>query len=483
MDNTMMKNKFSIVILVFSCLSVMSCGKWLDISPKIEMSTDEAFSTEEGIKDALSGVYVMLKDQSLYGQNLSYGYIENMASLWEVATATTDESFNTHRYNMVTPQIDNMYGKLYNAIVNVNNILQNIETNRDVLKSKNLYEIVKGEGLALRAFLHFDLIRLFGPVPDRTDLGGAKLPYVTTVSSDINLPLPLEQYKAQLFKDLSEAQVYLKNDPILLYSAEALRSPTEFAKLKDLNEFFANRTIRMNYYASKALEARVALWFGEKELAYQSAMVVVNAVNTDGSKKFDIKKSSAAIIGKTDNLLVTEQLFGLFDYNLPTKYTQSFTSGMLFNGKTPDKIVKTMFGSTGTDIRELYLWEKRDFTAGVTKFITTKYNATSLSRQIPLIRLSEVYFIAIECAPTRAEVQPLWDSYRASRYILPKALPTSEALLRTELLAETRKEFYAEGQLFYMYKRYNAHKNDILFASTLLTVNYILPLPKTEIIN
>lgn len=483
MDNTMMKNKFSIVILFFSCLTVMSCGKWLDISPKIEMSTDEAFSDEEGIKDALSGVYVLLKDESLYGKSLSYTYIENMASLWEVATATPDEAFNTHRFNTVTPQIDNMYGKLYNAIVNVNNILENIETNRGALKSKNLYEIIKGEALALRAFLHFDLIRLFGPIPSKTELGGAKLPYVTTVSNDINLPVSLEQYKTQLFKDLAEAQVYLKNDPLLLYPAEVLRSPTEFAKLTELNEFFANRTIRMNYYASKALEARAALWFGEKEQAYQCAMEVVKAVNTDGSKKFDISKSRNAIIGKTDNLLVTEQLFGLFDYNLPTKYTLSFTSGMLFNGKNPDKIVKTMFGNTGTDIRELNLWEKRDYTGGVTKFITNKYNATSLNRQIPLIRLSEVYFIAIESAASKGEVQPLWDEYLVSRGIAARALPNTEELLRKELLAETRKEFYAEGQLFYMYKRLNAPKSDILFASPLLTVNYILPLPKTEIIN
>ena len=41
----------------------------------------------------------------------------------------------------------------------------------------------------------------------------------------------------------------------------------------------------MNYYAVKALQARAFLWYGEKENAYAAAMEVIEAKNSDGSKK------------------------------------------------------------------------------------------------------------------------------------------------------------------------------------------------------
>ena len=97
-----------------------------------------------------------------------------------------------------------------------------------------------------------------------------------------------------------------------------------------------------------------------------------------------------------------------------------------------------------------------------------------------MIRLSELYFIAIESGSAE-QAQKLWDEYRDSRVLDRKDLPTDPKQLQQEILTEFRKEFYAEGQLFYLYKRYNSPREDILFANSRLVVNYILPLPKTEL--
>ncbi len=58
-------------------------------------------------------------------------------------------------------------------------------------------------------------------------------------------------------------------------------------------------------------------------------------------------------------------------------------------------------------------------------------------------------------------------------------------MLKDEVMKEYRKEFYAEGQAFFNYKRMNLPKNKILYASTSASVvlNYVVPLPKTELIN
>nr|WP_306448587.1 hypothetical protein [Odoribacter splanchnicus] len=141
--------------------------------------------------------------------------------------------------------------------------------------------------------------------------------------------------------------------------------------------------------------------------------------------------------------------------------------------------MKNLYGNTGKDFRELYLWELQRLVDG-DRYTIKKYNVTLGVKQIPLIRLSELYFIAIESG-SAGQVQKLWDEYRDSRVLDRKDLPTDPKQLQQEILTEFRKEFYAEGQLFYLYKRYNSPREDILFANSRLVVNYILPLPKTEL--
>ena len=56
-----------------------------------------------------------------------------------------------------------IWEKSYNLIANINKLLENCEKYRDVL-SDEYYQLIKGEALALRAYLHFDIFRLFGPL-------------------------------------------------------------------------------------------------------------------------------------------------------------------------------------------------------------------------------------------------------------------------------------------------------------------------------
>ena len=58
--------------------------------------------------------------------------------------------------------VDTMWSSNYNAIANCNYLLQNIEKKGSVM-SERLRNVVEGEALALRAFLHFDLLRGYAP--------------------------------------------------------------------------------------------------------------------------------------------------------------------------------------------------------------------------------------------------------------------------------------------------------------------------------
>mgnify|MGYP002228113051 FL=1 len=58
--------------------------------------------------------------------------------------------------------VDTLWSSNYYAIANCNYLLQNISKHGGVLSEK-VRPLVEGEALALRAFLHFDLLRGFAP--------------------------------------------------------------------------------------------------------------------------------------------------------------------------------------------------------------------------------------------------------------------------------------------------------------------------------
>lgn len=101
-------------------------------------------------------------------------------------------------------KINSFYGNLYKVIADVNGLLNSIDARKEVFEGNN-YEVIKGEALAIRAFCHFDVLRLFGPVP--TNLPeGTILPYVTTVSIVPNHLVSYNDFITKLLTDLDEAE-------------------------------------------------------------------------------------------------------------------------------------------------------------------------------------------------------------------------------------------------------------------------------------
>ncbi|MFR7812353.1 MAG: RagB/SusD family nutrient uptake outer membrane protein [Butyricimonas faecihominis] len=64
-------------------------------------------------------------------------------------------------YDKAETIINNIWSQAYTTIANLNNILENIENKENILHP-TYYNIIKGEALGLRAFLHFELLRMFG---------------------------------------------------------------------------------------------------------------------------------------------------------------------------------------------------------------------------------------------------------------------------------------------------------------------------------
>lgn len=195
--------------------------------PKTQIPEKEQFSTEQGFKDALTGVYISAKTLDTYGKELAYGTIESLISSWDVTTNTADQQLGLFNYgdDRVINRFNRIFERQYSTIAHANAILQNLETNKSVLITSGLYELIKAECLAMRAYIHFDLMRLYGPVPEDPTKGN-KLAYVTNFDREINAHISYDAFKMKVLADIKEAAELIKAvDPLLTYSMAEVRSP------------------------------------------------------------------------------------------------------------------------------------------------------------------------------------------------------------------------------------------------------------------
>lgn len=474
-----------IFMIVLGVLGVQSCNDFLDVNPKTQLRQESLFSSESGFKDALTGVYISLKSNENYGHNLTMGTIEHLISNYDVSTNSIESKIGMFNFTdeVVERRFDSIFAKQFSTIANINNLLQNLNERSDVFQDKDLYKLIKGECLALRAFCHFDVLRLWGPVPVEANLSKPILPYVKMLSIQNNAFVSYSDFKNNLLEDINEAESLLEQvDPIRKHSLTSLGNPGGGlgSTFNPDDTYWAYRYFRFNYYAVKALQARICTWFGDEDKAYSAAKAVITAST--------YVLGAAADFTAKDYTLSNEQIFAISDFGLNAKYNQYFASGTFKKGNSETSVKSQLYGSTGTDIREINLWQLIVQSSGVRTYVCQKYNVPSTAgtgfsdrNRIPLMRLSEMYFIAIETAPDMAEAQRLWDNFRTVRNLTETTLESNKELRKVQLAKEFRKEFYAEGQSFYFYKRINAAKTNVLWVPSTATINYVVPLPKSEL--
>lgn len=482
-------NKIHLLVMTSVVLAFTSCNKWLDIQPELEIQEKSIFQEEQGFQDVLIGAYIRMATPSLYGQNTTIVLPEMMGQHWTPEANKLQSYLSNFNFTQtdVKKVLETTWLQYYQTIVNINSLLNEIDAKKDLFTNGN-YNLIKGEALGLRAFLHFEILRFWGNVPGKIVATDKAIPYVKTVTKDPN-QLQAATYKEVLeniLQDLNSAEQLLAEDPILTYSNAVLNAPSTLAgidksKPYPVDEFHFFRQSRFNYYAVKATKARYYLWTGNQSLALENALAVIQAKNGEGSGKFTLGDESAASSGQltfptehifaVDNTLATQTLTPLF-FNNTTAYTQNVT----YLNAAFESTVQT------SDIRykNSRLWENRVIPLVGNFNFFKKYNANDNSKAVgdmPLIRLAEMYFIAVECGQT-----DLFRSYRIARVLdssLDGALTSPEAI-KDRLEKEYRKEFYGEGQMFFFYKRYQYTKFTWPVAKDMVVSNYTLPIPQTQ---
>lgn len=411
-----------------------SCNDFLDITPDGQVSRDDQLSTAAGVEDALYGVYSQMRTEALYGQELTFSTLDLMAQYFSCKNDPATRALQEYRYDNTDVQnvFEAMWTKMYNNISNVNSII-----NCDLLNGANSYplNIYRGEALGLRAFMHFDLLRLFcEQITDNPEAEG--IPYATEFS--LNTPpfsTAADVYK-KILADLDEAERLLANE------GEHVGS----------TPFMTDRRIHFNLYAVKATKARVYLTMGNKEKALEYAMDVIDHSGLQLMKKADITDDTNGM------LYPGETLFGVY-YNdlfkIVNPKLQQTSTGYSLDPR-PDMQARYV----GNDRRAVYFGYSDGGTVVRFQKLTDKYRRNSTTRPagkgwmpgINLIRLPEMYFIAAECLlDTDVDkagilMQQVYDSRDASR-------DGGGAITIADIDNERYRELIGEGQTFYNMKR------------------------------
>ena len=487
------------ITTILLALVFVSCKKWLDIQPESEISADVLFSTEDGFQEALIGTYTKCTQRALYGKELTVGLPEALAQNYTLTGNDRYEYLQTSLYNYNDAKFifrkDSIWRGMYNAITNCNLLLENIDKKKRIFTGNN-YNLIKGEALALRAYLHFDLLRMFAPSYN-TQPGAAGIPYVTVYSTKTTAMSTVSAVIDSAISDLSTAKQLLTIDPIrnasyiVGYPNET--DTTLYTEESAASLFLHNRRHRMNYYAVCGTLARVYLYKNDKINALDNALQVINSNKFPWTNNTDFL---AVDDEAKDRILYKELVFGWYNRAMATNYNVDFfltgASGIYLSDNAGTAIYET--GGVGADDLRYKEWFSASSNTGsnalgITKYkrniVNTAADANRHYMMAPAIRLSEMYYIAAECtyATDPAKGIGYLNTVRTHRGIGSTLPAGTESSFYTELLKECRKEWYAEGQIFYMYKRLNrAIINQNGGNIPVSDKTFVLPLPNDEIL-
>jgi len=455
----------------------VGCSKFLDVNPKGETFDADMFTNEDGWQDALYGVYSEIAQNT----NLFKGYLSycpevmsqnvTCVNYYVLGSLSLGDWYSTGPAGIR----EKIWSDAYEAINHLNNIIAHAEdADASDFKYFNLYY---GEALALRAFLHFELIRLYGaPYWASASDKATCIPYVENYSFDVTDFSSWDDAFAKVLRDLKQAEELLARDEEFVPEVRT-NSATGFTDA---------RITHLNLYAVQALIARVYWTMDDMANAAIYAQKVID------SGKFSFRPKSAFVQADNGTLDLDETLFGLYiddETSIARQYALTGTSTSSFS-LASDAIQLYEEGSSAsqTDYRLGAWFDVSDVL--LKKLVNTIfYDESSASYTgssilgINVLRIPEMYYILAEyyLDSDNAKAIEYYDAVAVSRG-LDALSETGESLTHEMLFNERRKEFYGEGFTWHEMKKLamdiTTTTGDVLPGNVAAT--YTMPVPDSE---
>jgi hypothetical protein len=464
-----MKKIFKISFVLAVAMTVFSCESFLDQQPASSISDEKAISNYNSALYALNGVYDALQSYNYYGRDfLVFGdcFTDNII----ISPNNSNRFIAEGQWTITatTADLETFWTAAYKANMRANKILALID-NIDATDAQKAS--IKGQCLALRALIHFDLVRFFAQTFNGNE-SALGVPYIDRV---IIYEKPARETVSDVYTkiitDLTESIT-------LLTTGSALVTPP----------------YNVTNWSAKALLAKVYM----AQLNYTSALPVLQDIITNSGYTPLSAANYVAAWGKDHSTTAKNEF--MFSINFkPDDYAATNCLGYIYlqtgygDLRVPSS-VSNLF--TSTDLR------KSLFIAGTGTSVGWNFNGkypgksgTTALADSPVIRLSDVYLMYAEA--NAGKTTP--DITTAITYLDlirkradASAASTSSTISASDLLnaifLERRKEFLYEGQYLFDLKRLkktinSAYKSDNTLYTTITYPNLKLamPIPQKEV--
>lgn len=483
--------------VALASLVVASCSL-LDVSPRGQNESKEFLKTETGYKYAITGVYQSMAAAELYGRDMSFELPEWLVRNFVFFDIQPDDDefvFSTYTFEdqRGDSRLSITWRQFYHAISQVNDMITALEENNVDFSSPMMAGVVEGELYALRAYLHLEVLRFWGPVPNATATEGViTVPYMTEATLDGAL-LTSDTWKTVvdgIESDLSRAEAVLRtSDPII--AANIVNKYGEPTTMDALDGWFQYRQNRMNFFAVLGTKARFYSWlenaaYKPTDAGTQSADARANVVHYawmvyNGTPEYQDAESAtklfelmtSADLSNSGFTLYGESLMALDVPDLQDNQKSFNTTGtagdgypLVFQvGTVTDGVYELAnYGMNDFRYTSQNLWEQRTFeTTPISifrkykDFLNPAQDAAKVANanQVPLLRLSEIYLLLMEYHPDFATAQKLFHEWTLAKGMdsSVEATFTDDGGRQARIGREYQKEFYGEGQFFFYCKR------------------------------
>ncbi|MFZ4262505.1 RagB/SusD family nutrient uptake outer membrane protein [Sphingobacterium sp. HJSM2_6] len=427
------------IIIICLIFSFSSCNKWLEIRPEDKFTKKQVYANTAGVMEILNGFYLKMGENALYGNHLTLTSMDVLAQRYAVKSDVSPFR-NMSEYKFAEKNVKTVFAdywiKMYAIIANINDFVKTLPTVENGMTNDEK-NILIAEAIGLRAFLHFDLLRIFGPIYSEENKTLDAIPYVTELSTTIRPFLNSELVISQILADIEKSNEFLQYDE--------LRSKSNPLKLENH---------RFNYFALKALQARVHLWAGDRVNALSAAQEVIDAQDIFPWITHQAITSNGS---NPDRKFMTEVIFSVFNKELYNIQRSTFDANLLESdllATGAGNIINQIYENLESDYRFSYSWPYASTGVGYRTFV--KYQDITDTKitsrfMVPLIRMSEMYYIAAESTYDETQALAYLNTVRQHRNILGEISDPTQ--FRNELTKEYLKEFYGEGQIWFYYKR------------------------------
>lgn len=463
MKTTIKKYKYlMLTVPIFAML--FSCAEKLDITPKQSIDAEIALSTPDNIKTTLVGAYLIARSQNLFGSQLNeiselYATTGDMIF---IGTFQQPREFEDKELTVTNSYVAGTWIDAYELINACNTLLQD-----DVLAILDAgdADLVKGEALFLRGWTIFELTRLFGlPYEPGQANGQPGVPIVLTPTNDVSdaVKVPrntVAECYAQAVEDLTTARDLLPEENDVYATSFAARA------------VLARVYLQMSNYAGAATEASYVIENGPFTLT----PTPLQAFNNSANSSEDIFALQNNVASNTNWLTVMYASLngaGRGDYAIQQvfldRFDQSDLRGMLQDDTDPS--------STIDNITSMYYIGVGNI-ANSGRINTAKWG--DYYRNIPLIRLAEMYLIRAEAnfEDPAGDIGPNSPTYDINVVRGRAQAPLYLSVGRSEIREERYLELCWEGHRFHDLKRWKEDIGSYAYNAG----NLILPIPFREL--